>query len=60
MTVAELIKELTDLCEDKGKDPSTVDVMKVVETTDMWGADYEHISLDTAGGNVYPLVILVK
>ncbi len=31
MTVAELIKELTDLCE--GKDPSTVDVMKVVETT---------------------------
>jgi hypothetical protein len=58
MTVAELIKELTDLCE--GKDPSTVDVMKVVDTTDMWGADYEHISLDTAGGNVYPLVILVK
>jgi hypothetical protein len=58
MTVAELIKEFTELCE--GKDPSTVDVMKVVETTDMWGADYEHISLDTAGGNVYPLVILVK
>jgi hypothetical protein len=58
MTVAELIKELTKLCD--GKDPSTVDVMKVIEVNDMWGADYEHISLDTAGGEVYPLVILVK
>jgi hypothetical protein len=41
MTVAELIKELTKPCD--GKDPSTVDVMKVVEVNDMWGADYEHI-----------------
>jgi hypothetical protein len=58
MTVAELIKELKDLCE--GKDPSTVEVRKVVETDSMWGADYEYFSLDTAGGNDYPFMVLIK
>lgn len=58
MTVAELIKELNDLCE--GRDHSTVEVRKVVETDDMWGADYDYFSLDTAGGNAYPFVILIK
>lgn len=59
MKVADLIKELTELCE--GRDPATVEVCKVVETNDMWGADYEPIAyLETAGGNLYPFTILIK
>lgn len=59
MKVADLIKELTKLCD--GRDPRTVEVCKVVPSDDMWGADYEPIvHLETAGGEVYPLVILIK
>ena len=59
MNVAELIKQLTELCE--GRDPATVEVCRVVPSDDMWGADYEPIHyLETAGGEVYPLTILLK
>lgn len=57
MTVAELIKELQDLCEDRN--PETVEVKKV-EDCPTFGADYIDFWLETAGGNVYPFVILVK
>lgn len=61
MTVADLIKALTDLCE--GRDPATVEVKKVEPATvdDMWvGDDYNDFLLDTAGGNVYPFTVLIK
>jgi hypothetical protein len=60
MTVQELINELTSLCE--GRDPSTVEIKKVIpaEPGDMWGDDWDDFYLDTAGGNDYPFVILLK
>lgn len=60
MTVADLIKALTDLCE--GRDPATVEVKKVEYATEgsMWGDDYTDFFLDTAGGNVYPFTVLIK
>lgn len=59
MTVAELIKELNELCEDR--DPATVEVNKIIERPgNMFGDDWEPIRLDTAGGNLYPFVILIK
>jgi hypothetical protein len=59
MTVAELIKELNELCE--GRDPASVEVCKMAPSDDMWGADYEPVNLlETAGGNLYPFTILIK
>jgi hypothetical protein len=59
MTVADLIKELQDLCE--GRDPATVEVKKVEYATgDMWGDNYTDFFLDSCGGNAYPFTILIK
>jgi hypothetical protein len=60
MTVAELIRQLQDLCEDR--DPSTVEIKKVVSLPDQvfWGEDWEDFYLDAAGGNEYPFVVLIK
>jgi len=60
MTVSDLIKQLTDLCE--GRDPSIVEIKKVIpaEPGNMWGDDWEDFYLDTAGGNEYPFVVLIK
>jgi hypothetical protein len=58
MNVAELIRELTALCD--GRDPETVDVRKEVASDDTWGADYEYFTVESIGGNVYPLMILIK
>ena len=61
MTVQELIYELTDMC--KGRDMSTVEVKKVVETAESsWGysEDWEDLRLDAAGGTDYPFVVLIK
>ena len=60
MKVAELILELTEICKEKGLDPSQVEVHKVIQTDDMWGEDWEDFRLDTAGGNEYPFVVLIK
>jgi hypothetical protein len=62
MTVAELIKELTELCGDR--DPSTIEVQKVTPAGsdgDIWGSeDWSNFYLETAGGNAYPFTILIK
>jgi len=61
MTVQELINELTDACE--GRDLSTIEVKKVVQTRDGFfgfSEDWEDPYIDTAGGNDYPFVVLVK
>jgi len=59
MTVAEMIKQLQELCD--GRDPTTVEVCKEVSSDDYWGADYDPVvDLDTAGGNEYSFVILIK
>jgi len=60
MTVQELINQLTMLCD--GRDPSTVEVKKVVDIPDQvfWGEDWEDFWLDAAGGNDYPFVVLLK
>jgi hypothetical protein len=58
MTVAELIKQLNDICD--GRDPSTVEIKKVVEIPDCWGEDWVHFYLDATGGNDYPFVVLIK
>jgi hypothetical protein len=58
MTVAEMIQQLQDLCD--GRDPATVEVRKEVVSDDMWGADYEYFTVDSIGGNDYPLMILIK
>jgi hypothetical protein len=58
VTVAEMIQQLQDLCD--GMDPATVEIRKEVVSDDMWGADYEYFSLDSIGGNDYPLMILIK
>jgi hypothetical protein len=57
MTVAELIKQLQELCEDR--DPATVKVQKVMES-DYFVSDYVDVWLDTAGGNAFPFFILIK
>lgn len=60
MTVQELINELIHLCE--GKDPNTIEIKKVIpaEPGNMWGDDWDDFRIDTAGGNYYPLVVLIK
>lgn len=58
MTVSELILELQELCKDR--DPSTVEIKKVVANDSMWGDDWDNIFIDTAGGNEYPFVVLIK
>jgi len=58
MTVQELINQLTMLCD--GRDPSAVEVRKEVLLDDMWGADYDYFSLESIGGNDYPLMVLIK
>jgi hypothetical protein len=58
MTVAEMIQQLQDLCD--GRDPATVEVRKEVTSDDMWGSDYEYFTMDSIGGNDYPLMILIK
>jgi hypothetical protein len=58
MTVAEMIQQLQLLCD--GRDPATVEVRKEVVNDEMWGADYEYFTVDSIGGNDYPLMILIK
>lgn len=59
MTVQELMNQLNMLCD--GRDPSTVEVKKVVpQSENMWGDDWDSFYLDTAGGNDYPFVVLLK
>lgn len=59
MTVADLIKHLLELCD--GRDPATVEVCKEVPSDDFWGVDFDPVTtLDTAGGNEYSFVILIK
>lgn len=61
MTVQELIYELTEMC--KGRDMSTIEVKKVVETSESsWGysEDWEDPRVDAAGGADYPFVVLIK
>ena len=57
-TVADLIAALTARCE--GRDPSTVEVRKVVNTEDMWGEDWDYFNLDSAGGVDMPLTVLIR
>lgn len=58
MTVAEMIKELEMLCD--GRDPATVEVRKDLFNGVSWGSEYEAFTLDSIGGNDYPLMILIK
>lgn len=61
MTVQELINELLSICDER--DPSTIEVKKVVPTTESswgFGEDWEDPYLDHAGGNAYPFVVLIK
>lgn len=59
MTVADMIKELEMLCD--GRDPATVEVRReFVETGCGWGEDYADFTMDSIGGNDYPLMILIK
>lgn len=61
MTVQELINELLLACD--GRDPSQIEVKKVVVSTESaWGfsEDWDEPRLDTAGGNEYPFVVLIK
>jgi hypothetical protein len=61
MTVQDLIDEMLFACGDK--DPREIEVKKVVPTGEStWGfsEDWEDPRVDTAGGNDYPFVILLK
>ncbi len=61
MTVQDLIDELILACGIN--DPGEIEVKKVVTTVESsWGfsEDWEDIRVDTAGGNEYPLVVLIK
>lgn len=61
MTVQDLIDEL--LSAATGRDPSTIEVKKVVPSSESsWGfsEDWEDPYLDSAGGNEYPFVVLIK
>lgn len=58
MTVAELIKELTEICE--GRDMNEIEIKRVVPLTDLYGVeDWEDIYLNSAGGNEYPFLVLI-
>ena len=41
MTVADLIAQMTELCE--GRNPADVEVCKVVPSDDAWGTDFEPV-----------------
>ena len=61
MTVQDLIIELLSICD--GRDPSTIEVKKVVPSSESaWGfsEDWDDPYLDHAGGNEYPFVVLIK
>jgi hypothetical protein len=61
MTAQDLIDEILLACG--SKDPREIEVKRVVETSESrWGyaEDWEDIRVDTAGGNEYPLVVLIK
>jgi hypothetical protein len=61
MTVQDLIDEILFACG--SKDPKEIEVKKVVALNESsWGflEDWEDPLIDTAGGNEYPLVILIK
>ena len=58
MTVADMIKELEMLCN--GRDPATVEVRKEVESGGKWNSDYKDFTMDSIGGNDYPLMILIS
>lgn len=61
MTVQDLIDEMLFACGDK--DPREIEVKKVVVTPESsWGfsEDWDDIRVDSAGGNDYPFVVLIK
>lgn len=61
MTVQELIDEMLLACGDR--DPKTIQAIKVVKTPESaWGFDeeWEDPRVDSAGGNEYPFVVLIK
>lgn len=61
MTVQELINEMLLACGDK--DPRSVEVKKVIPTSESsWGfaEEWDDPYVDAAGGNDYPLVVLLK